>query len=155
MRRPSREETALSLAAIWAKRGTCCRRQVGCVLVDADGHELSTGYNGPASGMPHCTRETPCPGASSPSGQGLDLCEAVHAEANALLFCPDVRKIEYAYVTCSPCVHCVKLLMNTGCRVIIFSERYAHDQAAEALWTRSTAPSGRPRQWLKGSADGS
>lgn len=135
MNRPSIDRTGLELAAIWAKRGTCIRRQVGCVLFDIDGVELSSGYNGPAAGEPHCF-DHPCKGAGMPTGTGLELCEAIHAEANALLKCSDVRRIHTAYVTHSPCLHCVKLLMNTGCRRIVFSDRYAHDEPSQLLWTR-------------------
>lgn len=136
MSRITRDGLGLLLAGSWAKRGTCCRRKVGCVLVDVDGHELSTGYNGPPSGEPHCT-EAPCPGAGMASGTGLSTCEAIHAEANALLRCKDVDKIHTAYVTASPCIDCVKLLMNTSCVRIVFSEPYAHDAAAKERWTRT------------------
>lgn len=133
--RPDRDQLGLRLASVWSMRGTCARRRVGCVLMDRDGYQLSAGYNGPAAGEAHCT-EYPCAGATQPSGQGLDLCEAIHAEANAILRCPDIRQIHVAYVTASPCIHCVKLLMNTACERIVFSERYAHDEAAKALWLR-------------------
>src|SRR6185369_17662947 len=54
MSRPPKAETWLEVARAIAKQSTCLRRQVGCVLTDARGHVLSTGYNGVASGMPHC-----------------------------------------------------------------------------------------------------
>jgi len=129
------DRLGLLLAAAWSLRGTCVRRRVGCVLVDHDGHQLSSGYNGPASGLPHCIDE-PCPGASFATGIGLDVCESVHSEANALMRCADVRRVFHCYVTCPPCVTCVKMLMNTGCQRIVFSERYAHDEPARALWQR-------------------
>jgi tRNA(Arg) A34 adenosine deaminase TadA len=66
-------------------------------------------------------------------GKGLDLCEAIHAEQNALLQCRDTKEIEVAYVTASPCVTCVKLFMNTGCKRIVFLEEYPHS-AAKELW---------------------
>jgi dCMP deaminase len=146
--RISRDEWGLELAKVTARRGTCCRRQVGCVLVDKDGHVLSTGYNGVAAGLPHCNSEQPmlhldrsieitypnaCAGAKSPSGTNLDSCQAIHAEQNALLQCKDVREVHTCYVTCSPCVTCVKLLMNTGCRRIVFGEVYPHSDAKN-LW---------------------
>lgn len=62
--RPSREEWAMRLALLTAQRTTCCRRAVGCVLLDTRGHVLSTGYNGVAAGLPHCnevTNEVPNP----------------------------------------------------------------------------------------------
>ncbi len=133
--RLSRDAVGIALAQDWALRGTCKRRQVGCVLFDADGVELSSGYNGPASGEPHCI-DFPCPGAGLKSGEGLELCEAIHAEANALLKCPDVRRIHTAYITHSPCLHCVKLLKNTGCFRIVFLHPYAHDEASRAFWIR-------------------
>lgn len=174
MSRPSRDETGLQLAAVWARRGTCLRRKVGCVLTDAAGNQLASGYNGRARGLPHCdaittTRELAfgenftladrrhaCPGTTAPSGQALDACEAIHAEANALLRCQDVTAIETAYVTHSPCVHCVKLLMNTSCARIVFAEPYAHDAAARTLWLVSTAPAlwGSPRKLLDGTNGG-
>lgn len=135
-RRITRDERGLLLAAVWAQSATCSRRRVGCVLFDADGYELSSGYNGPESGAEHCT-VVPCPGAGLASGTGLDQCRAIHAEQNALMRCQDVRKIRTAYVTASPCVTCVKMLLNTSCVRVVFAERYAHDEAARRLWERA------------------
>jgi len=130
------EEYGLLMAEVIAMRGTCIRRRVGCLLTDGAQRELSTGRNGPATGVTHCIA-VPCPGADLPSGEGLDLCQAVHAEANALLRCPDMREARWCFVTHSPCVHCVKLLMNSGVMTIVFRERYAHDDEARALWTNT------------------
>lgn len=146
--RPTRDETWLAVAADIARRSTCLRRAVGCVLVDARGHVVATGYNGRAAGQPHCNEEDEvsvghtvypyeCKGVASPSGTNLDGCEAIHAEQNALLQCCDVYAVDTCYVTASPCVTCVKLLMNTGCRRIVFRERYAHDDAARTMWEAS------------------
>lgn len=134
--RPSKDETWLTVAHVIAKRGTCARRQVGCVLVDAKGDVLSTGYNGVARGMGHCT-DTPCDGVSYPSGQGLDKCAAIHAEQNALMQCRDVQAIDVAYITVSPCLHCVKMLMNTGCRHIVFAQPYTGSEESQKLWEKS------------------
>lgn len=135
--RTSLDDVGIAVARAWAGRGTCGRRQVGCALFDATGHLLSTGYNGPASGVPNCT-DSPCPGRDLPSGTGLSACEAIHAEANALLRCSDVTKVHTCYVTHSPCLDCVKLLMNTGCKRVVYAEAYAHDAAAAERWTRET-----------------
>ena len=113
----------LKMTDILKQMSTCCRRQVGCILLDSRNKVLATGYNGTASGTAHCTT-SPCPGAKLPSGVGLDLCEAIHAEQNALLQCADVNKIAVCVVTCSPCIHCMKLLMNTGCHTIVCKEIY-------------------------------
>jgi dCMP deaminase len=100
------------------------------------GHILATGYNGPARGQDHCL-DFPCPGANLQSGQGLDLCEAIHAEQNALLQCRDVQQIHTCYTTTSPCTHCVKLLLNTSCEVIFYYEAYSDIQRSADLWLKA------------------
>jgi len=123
----------LTMAKLVSLRGTCARRQVGCILVDKDRHILATGYNGVPKGVRHCI-DVPCPGlkhAGDPTK--LDECEAIHAEQNAILQCKDVREIFYCFVTVSPCTSCVKLLQNTNCKSIIFSEEYK-DTNARRLW---------------------
>ena len=86
------------------------------------------------------------------SGTGLSICEAVHAEINALTYCPDPRRVHTIYVTSSPCVDCVKVLMNTGGKRIVFTERYAHDEQAEAMWIRSGQRHVSTRSWEQGEA---
>lgn len=169
--RPTRDEWALELARLTAQRATCLRRRVGCVLLNERGHVLATGYNGVAAGQPHCNEVTgfnfvygngidetrpltgqstgqvdvyghACGGARAPSGQGLDTCQAIHAEQNALLQCRDVYQIDTCYTTASPCITCVKLLLNTSCRRIVFSEQYPHGES-EKLWISSG------REWVK------
>lgn len=133
--RPSKEEVFLRLAVELSRLSTCARRRVGCVLIDDRWDVVGLGYNGVAAGEAHCT-EAPCPGAALPSGTGLDLCEALHAEQNALLRCRDPWRIAAALVTTAPCVTCVKLLLNTACRKIVFLEAYPH-APARALWERT------------------
>lgn len=147
--RPSRDEWAMKLALLTAQRTTCCRRAVGCVLLNARGHVLATGYNGVAAGLPHCNERDQfhptgfphaCSGATAPSGTNLDGCQAIHAEQNALLQCKDIYQIHTAYVTASPCMTCVKLLLNTSCERIVYVEEYPHSEAGK-LWT------GAGRSW--------
>jgi len=130
------------LVRVVSERGTCVRRQTGCILVNERYHILATGYNGAPSGFDHCF-QTPCEGANYESGDGLDKCQAIHAEANALLQCPDVWKIHTAYCTTAPCIHCIKLLLNTSCHIIYFAESYPHMETARMLWTNDN------RIWTK------
>jgi len=152
---------------VTAQRSTCLRRQCGCVLLNARGHVLATGYNGVAAGQPHCNEgyehkvysvstlppharalydnalsksmsgapQFPhaCVGATAPSGTGLDSCQAIHAEQNALLQCRDAWAIDTCFVTASPCVTCIKLLLNTSCQRIVFAEQYPHGDS-EKWW---------------------
>jgi dCMP deaminase len=148
--RPSRDQMYIDIAAVIARRSTCYRRSVGCVLVDVDGFILSTGFNGVASGRPHCnekdiyqnnTYPNICEGSDAPSGQNLDACQAIHAEANAIIRLPDPRQVHSAYVTASPCINCTKLLLGTHCQRILFLQEYPHPTAKE--WWLATG-----REWL-------
>ena len=119
-RRQTWDEYFLSLATQTATRATCSRRRVGAVVV-RDRRIVSTGYNGGPSGMPHCD-EGGCPRAASesPMGAGYDSCIAIHAEANALLFCgPQERAGASVYCTDLPCFGCAKLLANSGVAEVV------------------------------------
>lgn len=140
-RRPERDEYFMAMAILAATRTTCHRRAVGCIITNSHGHVLSTGYNGVARDTPHCKGGQLCSGANAPSGKNLDGCKAIHAEQNALLQCSDVEDIETVYVTASPCLTCVKLLLNTSCKRIVFSEKYPHTEAKN-LWTETG------REWI-------
>lgn len=163
MSRVTKDQMHLGIARVVALRSTCHRLAVGCVLASARGHVLATGYNGRAAGLPNCneSRLMPeqgpnpnpfreqqggapevtfhrvtfphrCPNSDAPSGQP-NGCESIHAEQNALLQCRDVYAVEACYVTHSPCLTCVKLLLNTSCQRIVFVELYPHADA-ERIW---------------------
>lgn len=143
--RPTKDQRGLLHAFIASTGATCLRRAVGCALTNKRGHILATGFNGVASGQPHCNHHDEfdvlgyphaCQGAFAKSGTQLDACEAIHAEQNALLQCRDVWEIETCYCTASPCITCVKLLLNTSCQRIVFIEEYPHP-AAKDLWLRA------------------
>lgn len=131
-----KDRVFMAMTQAFSVLGTCARRRTACILVDGKGHIIGEGYNGPASKEPHCI-DHPCLGAGSESGKDLDKCDAIHAEANALIKCTNPNEIVTAYCTTSPCIHCVKLLMNTGCKRIIFNHKYSslHD-VSEELWRR-------------------
>lgn len=127
--RPSVDEYFLRIAHVVASRATCVRRQVGCVLVDKHRHIIATGYNGLSVGEAHCI-EVACPHAEKRSGTP---CNAIHAENNALLQCPDTGRIHTVYCTASPCISCTRLLLNTSAERVVFNEKYPHPEAA-GLW---------------------
>lgn len=134
--RPSIDKYFLDMAALVATRGTCIRRKVGCVLVSKDNKVLATGYNGVPSGFKHCI-DTPCQGAKYKSGEGLDKCEAIHAEMNAIIQCKDKDLIHTAYCTTAPCIHCIKVLLNTSCKHLVISGSYPHEDDSKLLWLSS------------------
>jgi dCMP deaminase len=134
--------TMIALARVIAQRSTCPRRRVGAVATDVHGRVIAVAHNGVAMGEPHCSTERPCAGRDAPSGASLDACLACHAETNLLLFCPDVMKIDTLYVTASPCTLCLRYLLNTSTRRIVFDEEYPHPEA-RARWLAAG------REWVR------
>lgn len=133
--RPPTDFYFLRMAYLVSERGTCSRRKVGCVFVNKRNHVIATGYNGAPSGFKHCI-DDPCDGTKFKSGEGLEECEAIHAEQNAILQCKDVYDIDRVYTTVEPCIHCIKLLLNTSANQIIYGEQYVHEKARK-LWKTS------------------
>jgi dCMP deaminase len=134
--RPSLDEHYTAMVGLVAMRATCPRRSVGAVLVDDRGRLVSTGYNGPPSGMPHCT-ERPCAGAESIGGP-REACDAVHAECNALLQAQASRRSPRTlYCSTTPCFYCAKMLVTAGIRRVVALTMYKHDKLGVDLLLRA------------------
>lgn len=117
----------MEFARTASKRATCFRLNVGAVLVANDKEVLSIGYNGPASGEPHCS------GAGcAPPGSGCT--RSVHAEVNALkiglpkaqraLEIGDEHDMLTLYVTTSPCGGCAQSIIHAGVRRVVYEGEY-------------------------------
>jgi dCMP deaminase len=132
MMRESRNQYFLKIARLVSTRTTCPRRSVGCVIINRYGHIKATGYNGVPRGFPHCIN-TPCGGHDSESGKNLDSCMATHAEQNALLQCNNTMRIDTIFLTTAPCITCAKLIGNTSCKTVIYSEKYSDRSGIEML----------------------
>ena len=129
-------KTFMKIAEAISELSTCPRRNVGCVILDKYNRIIATGYNGAPRGFSHC-KEINCAGANFKSGCGLDYCEAIHAEQNALLHCADILSIESIFVTTFPCIHCLKLILNTSCKTIYFRDDYPKNEIIENLLKKS------------------
>ena len=112
--RPSWDDTFMTLAATWAKRSTCPRLSVGCVLVDTDHHVVASGYNGAPRGRDHCS-DIGC--RIEGEGKHAHCINAMHAEANAIAQAARTGvsiKGCYLYTTHLPCARCANLLLQAG-----------------------------------------
>ena len=134
----------LDLVDVVKRRSTCGRRACACILVNRFDQVMSFGYNGVPRGVPHCNEGHPCPGIDSASGSDLDSCYAVHAEINALIQCKDHDKITICYISTSPCIQCIKALMNTTCEIIVFSEQYPDHDKVREFWCNKGY-----KQWIE------
>jgi dCMP deaminase len=134
--RPSYDEYFMEMAHVISKRSTCMRRKVGAILVK-DKHILSTGYNGAPKGLKHC-KEVGClrEDMNIPSGERHELCRGLHAEQNVIIqaavFGTSIKG-STLYCTNTPCVVCVKMLINAGVEEIVYSGDYPDDLAKKMI----------------------
>jgi dCMP deaminase len=135
--RPSWHQYFLTITRNVAERSTCTRAKVGAVIV-RDKNILATGYNGAPAGMPHCL-DVGCLIYSSrtPSGENEENCfRTIHAEINAIAQAAkngaSIRDADI-YITHTPCIHCVKVLINTGIRRIFYEREYKRTTIEELL----------------------
>ena len=126
--RPSWHQYFLTITRQVAERSTCNRAKVGAVIV-RDKNILATGYNGSPAGLPHCT-DVGCLiyESRTPSGEIEENCfRTIHAEINAIAQAAKngatIRDADI-YITHTPCIHCFKVLINTGIRRIVYEKPY-------------------------------
>ena len=123
MSRPSKKEYYINLAKEISKRSPCLKLKVGAIIVKDDSI-ISTGYNGPHRGYPHCTE---CSRKNIPDGKSYDeACPAIHAEENAIINAArngiSVKGGEmylYNLLGLEPCYRCKRVLINSGINKVI------------------------------------
>jgi len=135
--RPSWHQYFLTITRNVAERSTCTRAKVGAVIV-RDKNILATGYNGAPAGLPHCI-DAGCLVYTSrtPTGEVEENCfRTIHAEINAIAQAAkngaSIRDADI-YITHTPCIHCVKVLINTGIRRIFYEREYKRATIEELL----------------------
>jgi dCMP deaminase len=126
--RPSWDQYFMLITQQVADRSTCSRAKVGAVIV-RDKNILATGYNGAPAGLPHCT-EVGCLiyESRTPSGEIEENCfRTIHAEINAIAQAAkngsSIREADI-YITHTPCIHCLKVLINTGIKRVLYEKPY-------------------------------
>lgn len=134
--RPTWDAYFLRIAQAVSARSTCKRRQYGAVVVK-DGRIVSTGYNGAPSGTLSCIEKGICERQAQniPSRQRYELCESVHAEANALLSASrEEAKGATLYIAGwdaeddsvadgHPCAMCARLIRNSGVKTVVYTNK--------------------------------
>lgn len=113
----------MAMARIVAESSKCVSLKVGALIV-RDGRIISTGYNGTPQGWKNCCdvhRE-----------RGFEHTEwslkfEIHAEMNAIVFAAR-NGVSIAdttmYTTIEPCFSCVKVLVQSGIKRVIYDGGY-------------------------------
>lgn len=110
----------LRRAAHAARRSTCDRANVGCVIAHPVLGELGYGYNSAPKGSPTCDQV----GHLMHDGH---CCRATHAEIEALASaaCQEIGTMgATAYITHYPCISCAHALIAHGIVRIVYAEPY-------------------------------
>lgn len=117
--RPDWDTYFKEIVTITAKRSSCSRLNVGCLLVK-NNRIIAQGYNGHLPGLPH----------ESIMENGHEIA-TVHAEQNAVVDCAK-RGASCdectAYITHYPCLNCTKLLLAAGIKTIKYIDDYRNNE---------------------------
>ena len=136
--RPTWDQYFMTITRQVAERSTCLRAKVGAVIV-RDKNILATGYNGSPAGLPHCL-DVGCldlPLADARAARSRRTASArIHAEINAIAQAAKngaaIRDADI-YITHTPCIHCFKVLINTGIKRIFYEKPYKLHTLEELL----------------------
>jgi dCMP deaminase len=157
----------LKIGKMVSTNSKCLSRKIGAVLV-RDNSIISTGYNGTARGVVHCNdrpiefyetidiqsgysfvirptmEEGVCPRKymGYGSGQGLHLCQAGHAERNALLQAGRngiSTKNTTLYCYCGQiCKDCAIEVVNAGVKTLVYLDDCPeYDRYSKIILTES------------------
>lgn len=102
----------------------CERLKVGALIVK-DGNIISFGYNGTPSGMPNICEEN-----------NITFDYVLHAESNAITkACKSPISTEGSTIYCthSCCIHCAKLIIQSGIKRFIYLEDYRDNEGLKLL----------------------
>ena len=151
-----------SICVAVASKSPCLSRKIGAILVK-DHSIVSTGFNGPSRGIPHCGKDrfmkdetliglikspqihqphrisTECPRKllGYASGTHMELCPAQHAEENAV---SNAARLGVSvlgstlYMNCIiPCKNCFGAIINAGIVEIVVDDTVVYDKHTQFL----------------------
>ena len=135
--RPSWDDYFLEVAQAIAKRSTCDRGRIGCVIA-RNKQLLVTGYAGAPAGLPHCDEVGhQMKQLVHEDGIHTSHCmRTVHAEQNAICQAAKLGvSIDGAtiYLQMTPCRICAMLLINSGIKRVVCERKYHAGGESEAL----------------------
>jgi len=130
--RPDWDTYFIEIAKVVSSRSTCLRRKYGAVIVK-DRVLISTGYNGSPRGIDNCIDLGKCTRQEQniPSGERYELCEAVHAEQNAIVNAPPERmkdatiyisgfEEDNSFANGRPCKLCDRMIRNAQIKTVVY-----------------------------------
>ena len=128
----------MKVAETYAQLSSAKRLQVGAVIVKND-TIIGIGYNGMPSGWDNECEDVVTPTLPYLQGDGPTLKtkdEVIHAESNSI--CKVTKSTNSSegadmFVTHAPCIHCAKLIHQSGIRKVFYRNTYRDDGGVKFL----------------------
>lgn len=101
------------------------RKKVGCILVDQQDNIISYGFNGTPTGFDNSCEYI------NEYGEFVTKDEVLHAESNAITKIAKSTNSSDGckmYITLSPCIHCAKLIIQSGIKEVYYKEEYRNNE---------------------------
>jgi dCMP deaminase len=142
------DDLFMSIANLAAGMSKCASRKCGAMIVK-DTRIVSFGYNGAPSGSSLCqfplsSDSGVCPRKrlNLPSGAGVELCPAQHAERNAITNAArqgtaTLGTTIYVSATVTPCQQCAGAIINAGIKELVCGSDNWYDSLAKRLLEES------------------
>ncbi|PID28878.1 MAG: cell division protein DedD [Candidatus Cloacimonadota bacterium] len=139
MARPTWDEYFMEVMNSVAKRSTCNRGMVGCVIA-RDSQILATGYAGSPRKLDHCDDVGhQLKKIVHEDGSVTEHCmRTVHAEQNAICQAAKLGvSIDNATLYCrmTPCRTCAMLIINCGIKRVVCEKKYHAGDESEKMFS--------------------
>lgn len=138
--RSSFKEMYIEIMEASAKRSSCAKANVGCVLVK-DNRIIALGYNGSSANTLNCN-EVPNGELLCGKDQNGSCFNGIHAEQNAIAYCAKEGKSLKGceiYITMNPCLSCAKLIVASGIKKVFYQTDYRISEGLTYL-TKNNIP---------------
>lgn len=136
-RRLTWDEYFMEMMRTVAKRSTCDRGRMGCVITNGK-HLVTTGYSGSPPGMPHCDevghqmKKT----VHEDGKESWHCVRTLHAEQNAILQAARLGvplKEATLYCRVTPCRVCAMLIVGAGISRVVCEKKYHAGAESEMI----------------------
>tara|TARA_B100001094_G_C18133073_1_gene773406 strand:- start:496 stop:954 length:459 start_codon:yes stop_codon:yes gene_type:complete len=127
-KRTDYDEYFIAIALLISTRSPSKKLKVGSVIV-SNNRILSSGYNGFPCGTPHCSINRDNHEVNTIHSEVNSICDAAKRGINI--------NNSTIYITHYPCLNCIKSIISSGIKKIIYLDDYKNDEIVPILLLNS------------------